>query len=199
MGRNTKHRAITETREALYDAGERLFAELGYAEAKVEAIARHAGFTRGAFYRHFSSKEAFFLELLERRSTRQQLDWDGLARLEPAQALEAIGVWYEANLHRQHGFDAAVQEFHAYASRHPHLLAKLRERESRLIGTLAEMFTPHAPHQRGELAILALALGEGLAIQFTLTPGQKAQFFKNALATLTTHVHVAVNPPDHGE
>lgn len=199
MGRNSKHRAITETREALYDAGERLFTELGYADAKVEAIARHAGFTRGAFYRHFSGKEAFFLELLERRSTRQQLDWDGLAGLDPAQALEAIGAWYEANLRRQHGFDAAVQEFHAYASRHPDLLAKLRERESKLIETLAEMFTPHAPPHSGELAILALALGEGLAIQLTLTPGQKAQFFKKALAILTTHVHAASSSPDRGE
>jgi AcrR family transcriptional regulator len=55
------------TRAALLDAGGRVFVERGFLGSSVEAIASEAGFTRGAFYAHFSSKEELFAELLQER------------------------------------------------------------------------------------------------------------------------------------
>lgn len=55
-----------ETRERLFDAAMQVFAEVGVGGASVEAICSRAGFTRGAFYSNFSSKEQLFLALLER-------------------------------------------------------------------------------------------------------------------------------------
>lgn len=46
------------TRDALLHAGRTLFAQHGYHEVGVEAIARDARVTRGAFYHHFSDKQA---------------------------------------------------------------------------------------------------------------------------------------------
>ncbi|XPP26895.1 MAG: TetR/AcrR family transcriptional regulator [Leucobacter sp.] len=54
------------TRERLLDAATEVFAELGLQGASVEAICARAGFTRGAFYSNFESKEELFRELLER-------------------------------------------------------------------------------------------------------------------------------------
>lgn len=55
------------TRDALLDAAARVFVERGFAGASVEAIAAAAGYTRGAFYSNFDSKEQLFAELLQER------------------------------------------------------------------------------------------------------------------------------------
>jgi AcrR family transcriptional regulator len=56
-----------ETRRSLLDAAARAFVDRGFAGASVEAIAHEAGFSRGAFYSNFESKEQLFAELLQER------------------------------------------------------------------------------------------------------------------------------------
>jgi len=51
------------TRQRLLDAAALVFAEVGLDAASVEAICERAGFTRGAFYSNFESKDELFLEL----------------------------------------------------------------------------------------------------------------------------------------
>ena len=51
------------TRARLLEAAAQLFAEVGLEGASVEAICDRAGFTRGAFYSNFESKDELFLEL----------------------------------------------------------------------------------------------------------------------------------------
>ncbi len=63
-----------ETRTRLLDAAIEVFAEEGLQGAAVEAICSRAGFTRGAFYSNFSSKEQLFLALLEREFERRARD-----------------------------------------------------------------------------------------------------------------------------
>jgi AcrR family transcriptional regulator len=54
------------TRQKLLDAAALVFAEEGLDAASVEAICERAGFTRGAFYSNFDSKDELFLELAGR-------------------------------------------------------------------------------------------------------------------------------------
>ncbi|MFA4136335.1 MULTISPECIES: TetR/AcrR family transcriptional regulator [unclassified Brevibacillus] len=54
-----------ETRQLLIDAAIETFARLGFHGASVDKIADHAGFTKGAVYAHFQSKEDLFLAILE--------------------------------------------------------------------------------------------------------------------------------------
>ncbi|WP_206476997.1 TetR/AcrR family transcriptional regulator [Microbacterium sp. KRD172] len=58
----TKRRENTRVR--LMDAAAQVFAEVGLEGASVEAICERAGFTRGAFYSNFDSKDELFLELV---------------------------------------------------------------------------------------------------------------------------------------
>lgn len=51
------------TRARLLDAAAQVFAEVGLEGASVEAICERAGFTRGAFYSNFESKDELFLQL----------------------------------------------------------------------------------------------------------------------------------------
>jgi AcrR family transcriptional regulator len=60
-----------ETRQLLLDAAERVFLRRGLQGSSVEEIAADAGFTRGAFYSNFGSKDELFVELLQDRVYRQ--------------------------------------------------------------------------------------------------------------------------------
>jgi AcrR family transcriptional regulator len=64
--RLTREDSREETRKHLMDAAQRLIAKKGSSTASVEDIAESAGYTRGAFYSNFSSKDDLFLELLRR-------------------------------------------------------------------------------------------------------------------------------------
>ncbi|SDG76929.1 TetR/AcrR family transcriptional regulator [Microbacterium pygmaeum] len=64
LGATTRRREAT--RQKLLDAAAQLFAEEGLDAASVEAICERAGFTRGAFYSNFETKDELFLELCGR-------------------------------------------------------------------------------------------------------------------------------------
>ncbi len=55
-----------ETRNRILDAALEAFARYGYDATAVAEICRRAEVTKGGFYHHFPSKQAVFLELLER-------------------------------------------------------------------------------------------------------------------------------------
>jgi AcrR family transcriptional regulator len=55
-----------ETRSHILDTAGELFAERGYDATSVADICHRAGVTKGAFYHHFASKQAVFLELRDR-------------------------------------------------------------------------------------------------------------------------------------
>ncbi len=68
------HRNSQESIEKIAKAARSLFAKKGYANASLEEIATKAGFTKGAVYHFFRSKEALLLSLLadiEQRSVAQ--------------------------------------------------------------------------------------------------------------------------------
>ncbi|MBE1442833.1 TetR/AcrR family transcriptional regulator [Paenibacillus sp. OAS669] len=56
-----------ETRKLLLESAVQIFAEFGFHGASVDKIAEHAGFSKGAFYANFNSKEELFLALLEKQ------------------------------------------------------------------------------------------------------------------------------------
>src|SRR5438445_2012220 len=56
-----------EARDELLTAALRVFARRGYGQAGVDEIAAEAGYSKGALYWHFSSKEEVLLALLEER------------------------------------------------------------------------------------------------------------------------------------
>jgi AcrR family transcriptional regulator len=67
-----RRRSREETRQKLLDAALHVFARNGYERATVDEIVREAGFSKGAFYVHFETKEDLFWEMLEERISAQQ-------------------------------------------------------------------------------------------------------------------------------
>ena len=65
--RLTRAEQRARTREALLDAAGRVIADRGFHGASIEAITAEAGYTGGAFYSNFDSKEELFAALLQER------------------------------------------------------------------------------------------------------------------------------------
>ncbi|WP_027551367.1 TetR/AcrR family transcriptional regulator [Bradyrhizobium sp. Cp5.3] len=66
-----------DTRDKLFEAAARVFEQEGIGSASIEAIAAAAGFTRGAFYSNFKSKDELIIAMLEdhvEQSIRRNLD-----------------------------------------------------------------------------------------------------------------------------
>lgn len=64
--RSSRQEAVNDLKRGLIlDAARRVFAAEGLEGASIRAIARQAGYTAGAIYFHFSSKEAIYGALLE--------------------------------------------------------------------------------------------------------------------------------------
>jgi AcrR family transcriptional regulator len=66
-----------DTRDKLFEAAARVFEEQGIGGASIETIAAAAGFTRGAFYSNFKSKDELIAAMLEdhvEQTIRRNLD-----------------------------------------------------------------------------------------------------------------------------
>ncbi|MBR0716829.1 TetR/AcrR family transcriptional regulator [Bradyrhizobium liaoningense] len=66
-----------DTRDKLFEAAARVFEAEGIGGASIEAIAAAAGFTRGAFYSNFKSKDELIIAMIEdhvEQSIKRNLD-----------------------------------------------------------------------------------------------------------------------------
>ncbi|WP_380025401.1 TetR/AcrR family transcriptional regulator [Effusibacillus consociatus] len=77
----TKHQLKAEqTIKKLKKAAYELFIEKGFSHTSIDDIVKKAGFTKGAFYIHFKSKEEIFTMIMNERMLIQQTD---LRTIEP--------------------------------------------------------------------------------------------------------------------
>ncbi len=67
-----------QTTQRLLDAAEKLIARKGLDAASVENIAAAAGYSRGAFYSNFKSKDDLFIELLRRDHRKSMAELNDL-------------------------------------------------------------------------------------------------------------------------
>ena len=94
-----------ETRKRLLDAAERVFLRRGLQGSSVEEITGEAGFTRGAFYSNFKSKDELFVELLQDRVYRRYAEMAEQAQEQPGTPRERLrwGIERVRDVQRQEG------------------------------------------------------------------------------------------------
>ena len=51
---------LTDTQKRILEVGKREFLKKGFKDASMRAVVKEAGFTQGAFYGYYDSKEALF-------------------------------------------------------------------------------------------------------------------------------------------
>ncbi len=168
-----------DTRKQIIEAAVALFCEAGYEAASVADICDRAGVSKGAFYHHFPSKQALFLDVLE--------DWLGRIDAQlfspsmiggdvPASILnmaEMLGfVFREASgrlpifmefmvqaSRDQAVWNAAIQPYRRYQNRFAELIANGQKS-----GSIKENLDPHL------VARVLVSLAAGILLQAVVDP-----------------------------
>lgn len=95
--RLTREESQARTRARLLECAPHVVAREGYEAASIDKIAEAAGFSKGAFYSNFDSKENFFLELLERHAGQDVIEIGRLLEgaTDPREIIDRMCDWAE--------------------------------------------------------------------------------------------------------
>lgn len=152
-----------------------VFARDGYHPASLEAIAREAGYSKGAVYSNFEGKADLFL-VMDTETAQLEGDWDPFGRTGHVDAIEQpVGGFAldeaPTELELSIGFGFATLEFVAVAGRDPVLRDAIDDRLGKLIGAYGRQLEsrqrPDDPLDTTELATILAAFDQGSAL-FTL-------------------------------
>jgi AcrR family transcriptional regulator len=167
-----------DTCEKLFEAAATVFEEQGIGSASIEAIAAAAGFSRGAFYSNFKSKDELIIAMLEdhvEQSIRRNLDL--LAKhtnLEDfLEALRTMDRSRQDPLGRSPLLHMEMILFVARAEqRRPELAKRLRARR-KLIAEIVETTLKNSgktPRNAEWTAAIVLALEDGFRLHRLIDP-----------------------------
>jgi AcrR family transcriptional regulator len=183
LDRRTKQ-ARSERRDgraALLDSAAEVFALRGLRDASVDEVAERAGYSKGAVYWHFQSKDDLFLALLEERIDRPMREMIGLLESAPPEkdmGPEASRRFTEL-LRTQRELLLLEHEYWSQAARDPVLRKRYRARQARLrraLGTALITRFEHlgapalSPARSEAMATIVMGLASGLARERLIDP-----------------------------
>lgn len=95
MARLSREESQALTRARLLEHAPEVVAREGYEGASIDKIAEAAGYSKGAFYSNFASKEAFFFELLDRHARQDVVELNALLGdvTQPNEIIDRICNW----------------------------------------------------------------------------------------------------------
>src|SRR5439155_24365479 len=106
-----------QTRERLMHSAAKVFACRGLQQASIDEVAEDAGYTKGAFYANFKSKEELFLAMLDERFAKRIEDIEAVIAGEGSTAEKAkrAGEQFARNFRADPECERLLFEFSAYA------------------------------------------------------------------------------------
>ena len=159
------------TRERLLAAAERVLARHGYSGASIDLVTAEAGYSKGAIYSNFESKEAVFLELLRVYMERDMAELGRIVSLPPHQLSAALSAWLET-MHCDSDCPLLVTELQLHARRNPAFAERyyaLQDQQTRALARILERFfeaqSVPLPMDPRDLAGCMTALAHGLSLQ----------------------------------
>jgi len=118
-----------EVRERLLIAGAEVFAEHGVHEARLDDVAARAGFSKGAVYSNFSSKEDLVAQVMQRGTNLVLGSLQDLVSADVTTHDIAEIVRTAFGMHDQRAQFALLSEFRGFAIRHPDFMPEfIRQR-----------------------------------------------------------------------
>ncbi len=168
-----------QTRIKLLKAASRVFARCGYHEAKLEEIAAEAGYTTGAVYSNFASKEELFIALGDHELNSRLADYraviDSLGT--PDRVAQVAGERFGSFINDDPDWPLLFFEFWAYGARNKKLRAEFVRQRDAYVKPIADAVADQSkaaavklPLPPGRVAVGISALINGLAFERVLDP-----------------------------
>ena len=175
--RLSRKESQVQTRERLLQAGLQVFSRRGYYAASVDEIAAEAGFSKGAVYSNFESKEDLFLALIDQRFAKDAETYPGISNFMVDRLQSGDGPDFKSSVMADRTWNILMVEFFLLAMRDKTNRDKLANRLEQLRGIMAEnLSTIYA--KRGKKPMLPIeelpwsifSLGMGMLLQFYIDP-----------------------------
>jgi AcrR family transcriptional regulator len=162
----TRERRLEHTRSLLLDAAEEVFAEKGFMAASLDDIARAAGYTKGAIYKHFDTKEDLFLAVSDRYWRRY---FDNFAEVMStageigAHELDEIAErWRQLSRDRGPEHAALGYEFTLYLLRNPDARERVAHKRSEVVAAFEKFIVDGIERRGGAMLIPASTFAQVL-------------------------------------
>lgn len=213
--RLTREESRALTRERLLDSAFHLFTSQGVEATSIEHITEHAGYSRGAFYGNFSSKEEVLGCLLERTiveetSRMRAVFAEPKSPLELFQQVRAVYLDFSADKRKCMFW----MESYLYALRHPEyqprmveLVRRDRQEVNAITEELFRVLGVHPPIPGPVLIAALISLTQGLCLQQMLDPevitqefmlGTQSLIFDSLLADTARKLDGSAGEPQAG-
>jgi AcrR family transcriptional regulator len=151
-----------QTRQELISAAEACFVSRGFHASSVDEVAERAGYTKGAVYSNFASKEDLFFAVYERQVEQVLTEVvPGLRQAGAERAFDQLATGALQRGGRGDGWRAVFFEFWAHVLRHPELRDRFAAIHARFLEPLAD-------------AVRQLADDRGLTLPSDVTASQVA-------------------------
>jgi AcrR family transcriptional regulator len=167
----------SEVRDRILEAASKVFAAEGFVGATIDAIGQAAGFTKGAVYSNFGSKDELFLALLDREF---ELRGEQIATAlksggDTAAAAHALSRSVLDSVHDHADYYILFVEYWLRAVRDPQLRERLIARRRAAAAEQADNFAESAAvatsgRPLADLAQLVVTMNLGIAMEEVLRP-----------------------------
>ncbi|MDR9795655.1 TetR/AcrR family transcriptional regulator [Aeribacillus pallidus] len=176
--RLTQEERKKETRQLLLESAVEIFARFGFHGASVDKIAEHAGFSKGAVYAHFRSKEELFLAILEQQ---MQLHVDNILQVIDGQHslshfIETMDEYFLSVRQKNRTWSMLNMEFLLYAMREESvrrkwsdMITEAVQQISKAIEKLKSKENNDSALSADEIAWTILSLENGLTIFYYIS------------------------------
>jgi AcrR family transcriptional regulator len=203
--RLTRKEKQAQTRSALLSSAAKLICRKGITEASVDDVAAGAGYTKGAFYANFKSKEEMFLVMLDERYAVE------LERLEarlpgedaPVEEVRKSAEEFIRDARSHPEWSRLYFEFVVYAARNPEFREELaarnramRERMAEVIREWAADFPAQPPFPYEDIAMMLFCLADGFLVQRLIEPAIDDELYATMNATLFRGIAASAIGPD---
>jgi AcrR family transcriptional regulator len=174
MPRLTRKETQAHTRACLMQSAAKVFARRGLQQASIDEVAEDAGFTKGAFYANFKSKEELFLAMLDERFTQRIEGIESVIAGEGSTAEKArrAGDNFVQGLSADREWERLFFEFSAYAARDDDFREELvtryrtmRDRMAAALETHSQGLGKEATLPFDQVALMVSVMANGFALE----------------------------------
>ncbi len=170
---NLRAQRQQQTRTELIEAATALFAEHGFHGTTLDMIAKTAGYTKGAVYSNFTTKDELFLAALEvETETRVTIMEQIIVTANTNEAWEkGIVRWFEETLDTERGWFLAEMEFAVHTVRSPEGQEKLEAVYAPMLNAIAKVTGGQMGRDaEEEISRLFMALSFGIGMEHARAP-----------------------------
>ena len=199
----TRREKQQRTRSSLLKSAAKLFCQEGLEGTSVEQVAQAAGYTKGAFYANFKSKEELFLVMLDERFAQEldRLDRALAGTQEPLQEAEAAAADF-IHFASDKQWPRLYFQFVAHAVRDEEFRQELATRHRAMRDRLTELFqrwkagVGHAaPIPLSDITAMFFFMADGFLVDQMIDPSFSGELYATMVGVFLRGLEAMASEP----